>query len=123
MERFIADIFKEIVHSKVQTSDSLKKFLFNNLSNIIIACYLGSKKKATLEEICYNIPSKVISRSSVQNILKKGTKILFFEKEINYKDKRSKHYKLTPMAEKLIYNLIKSKKENLEKIKKLEKVA
>ena len=123
MEQYFLEIYKEIINSKSRSSNPLKKFFFNNLSNLIIACYLASKKKATLEEICYNIPPKVISRSSVQNILKKGTKILFFEKEINVKDKRSKYYKLTPMAKELIYDSIRSKKESLEKIKKLENVA
>ena len=123
MEQYIFEIYEEIINSKSRSSDPLKRFFFKNLSHLIIACYLASKKKATLEEVCYNIPPKVISRSSVQNILKQGTKVLFFEKEINVKDKRSKHYKLTPMAKELIDNWIRSRKESLEKIKKLDSVA
>ena len=43
-----------------------------------------------------------MSRSTIQNILKEGIKINFFEKETNEKDKREKFYKLTNEASKVM---------------------
>ena len=45
---------------------------------------------------------KVVSRSTIQNILKEGIRIKFFEKEINQKDKREKFYKLSIQANKVM---------------------
>jgi DNA-binding MarR family transcriptional regulator len=59
-------------------------------------------KKTTLEDICYNVSPKVVSRSTIQNILKEGIKINFFTKEINKNDKREKFYKLTNEASKIM---------------------
>ena len=57
-----------------------------------------------MEEICYNISGKIISRSTIQNILKEGVLINFLKKEINEKDKREKYYKITEPATKVLEN-------------------
>ena len=104
MEKIFTELYKDM-HSAVQTGqDPLKKFLFATRQHVLIIFYITSQvsQKTTLEDICYNISPKIVSRSTIQNILKEGIKINFFEKEINEKDKREKFYKLTPEANKII---------------------
>jgi DNA-binding MarR family transcriptional regulator len=89
----------------VQTGqDPLKKFLFATRQHVLIIFYIASQvgQKTTLEDICYNVSPKVVSRSTIQNILKEGSKINFFKKVVNEKDKREKFYKLTNEASKVM---------------------
>ena len=100
MEKIFLELYKDI-HNSVQTQQNpFKKFLFLTRQHVLIIFYIASQldQKTTLEDICYNVSPKVVSRSTIQNILKEGIKINFFEKEINQKDKREKFYKLTNEA-------------------------
>ena len=104
MEKIFTELYKDI-HNAVQTGqDPLKKFLFATRQHVLIIFYIASQvgQKTTLEDICYNVSPKVVSRSTIQNILKEGIKINFFEKEINQKDKREKFYKVTKEANKIM---------------------
>ena len=104
MEKIFTELYKDI-HNSVQTQqDPLRKFLFSTRQHILLIFYIASQvdQKTTLEDICYNVSPKVVSRSTIQNILKEGFNIKFFEKEINKKDKREKFYKLTNEASKLM---------------------
>ena len=104
MEKIFTELYKDI-HSAVQTGqDPLKKFLFATRQHVLIIFYIASQvgQKTTLEDICYNVSPKVVSRSTIQNILKEGIKINFFEKEVNQKDKREKFYKVTKEANKVM---------------------
>jgi len=100
MEKIFFELYNDI-HSSVQPNeDPLKKFLFATRQHILIIFYISSQnmQKTTLENICYNISPKIVSRSTVQNILKEGCNIKFFEKEVNLKDKREKFYKLSKQS-------------------------
>ena len=104
MEKIFTELYKDI-HSAVQTGqDPFKKFLFATRQHVLIIFYIASQvgQKTTLEDICYNVSPKVVSRSTIQNILKEGSKINFFKKVVNEKDKREKFYKLTNEASKLM---------------------
>ena len=104
MEKIFTELYKDI-HSAVQTGqDPLKKFLFATRQHVLIIFYITSqvRQKTTLEDICYNVSPKVVSRSTIQNTLKEGIKINFFKKEINENDKRQKFYKLTDEASKIM---------------------
>ena len=68
-------------------------------------------QKSTLEDICYNISSKVISRSTIQNLLKEGVQLNFLEKEVNEKDKREKFYKYTNEAKKITQEWFEEQKK------------
>ena len=97
MEKIFTELYKDI-HNSVQTQqDPLRKFLFSTRQHILLIFYIASQidQKTTLEDICYNVSPKVVSRSTIQNILKEGCNIKFFEKEINEKDRREKFYRLT----------------------------
>ena len=104
MEKIFTELYKEM-HGAIQSEqNTFKKFLFSTRQHVLIIFYITSQneQKSTLEEICYNISPKVVSRSTIQNILKEGIRIKFFEKEINQKDKREKFYKLSIEANKLM---------------------
>ena len=106
MEKIFSQLYKEI-HNSVQTrEDPLKEFLFKTRQHILLIFYMSSQPggKTTLEDICYNVSPKVVSRSTIQNILKEGCKINFLEKDVNEKDKREKFYKLTKEASALMEN-------------------
>ena len=102
MEKIFTELYKEIHNSAQSQQDPLKKFLFTSRQHVLIIFYVASQneQKTTLEDICYNVSPKVVSRSTIQNILKEGCNINFFEKEVNDKDKREKFYKLTNSASK-----------------------
>ena len=123
MEKIFKNIYTDLVNSKNRNSDPLRNFLFSSMTNTILTFYLASKKKATLEELCHNIPPKVISRSTIQNILKEGTKILFFEKELNPNDKRAKYYKLSNQGNKILEDWALSQKNNFSELKNSSKDA
>ena len=104
MEKIFTELYRDIHNSVQRNENPLKNFLFATRQHVLIIFYISSQtsQKTTLEDICYNISPKVVSRSTIQNILKEGCKISFFEKEVNEKDKREKFYKLTNQANKLM---------------------
>ena len=104
MEKIFSELYKDI-HTSIQTQQNpLKKYLFSTRQHVLIIFYITSQldQKTTLEDVCYNVSPKIVSRSTIQNILKEGIKINFFKKEINEKDKREKFYKLTNEASKVM---------------------
>ena len=123
MEKLYYNLYKDIVVAKSIQDDTFKRFLFSTISNTILVFYLASKQKATLEELCYNIPPKVISRSTIQNILKEGTKMLFFEKEINPDDKRAKYYKLSEQGKDILNGWALNLRNNFNEVLNRLKVA
>ena len=104
MEKIFTELYKDI-HSAVQTGqDPLKKFLFATRQHVLIIFYIASQvgQKTTLEDICYNVSPKVVSRSTIQNILKECIKIKINKKKNNQRNKTEKFYKITKEA----YNII-----------------
>tara|TARA_B100001057_G_scaffold227915_1_gene228210 strand:+ start:268 stop:642 length:375 start_codon:yes stop_codon:yes gene_type:complete len=102
MEKIFTELYRDI-HNSVQSQlNPHRKFFFTTRQHVLIIFYIASQpdQRTTLEEICYNISTKIVSRSTIQNILKVGCKIKFFEKAVNNKDKREKFYKLTSDANK-----------------------
>tara|TARA_Y200000002_G_scaffold78708_1_gene61971 strand:- start:382 stop:756 length:375 start_codon:yes stop_codon:yes gene_type:complete len=102
MNKIFSELYKDIHNSAQSQEYPYKKFLFSTRQHVLIIFYIASQveQKTTLEDICYNVSPKVVSRSTIQSILKEGCNINFFEKEINNKDKRQKFYKLTNEASK-----------------------
>ena len=82
-------------------------------ANLLLLFFIASQpdQKCTLEDVCYNISSKIISRSTIQYILKEGVEIGFFEKITNEKDKREKYYKITQVGKKSLEDWAFSQKK------------
>ena len=110
MEKIFSELYKDLHGTALIKTDPLKNFLFNSKAHLLISFYIASQidQKSTLEDICYNISSKIISRSTIQNILKIGVAIGFLEKQLNEKDKREKYYKVTLDAKKVLENWAKN---------------
>ena len=106
MEKIFSELYQDLHHSFQRNENFLKNFLFATKQHVLIIFYISSQsnQKTTLEDICYNISPKVVSRSTIQNILKEGCKVSFLEKEVNEKDRREKFYKVTNEANKLMQN-------------------
>ena len=104
MEKIFSELYKDIHDAVKSQQDPFRKFFFSTRQHVLIIFYIASQKdqKTTLEDICYNVSPKVVSRSTIQNILKEGYRIGFFDKEVNENDKREKFYKLTSNANKLM---------------------
>ena len=121
MEKIFTELYKDI-HSAVQTGqDPLKKFLFATRQHVLIIFYIASQvgQKTTLEDICYNVSPKVVSRSTIQNILKEGVSVKFLKKEINSEDKRSKYYSLTDEAKKYMLDWLYEQKKVFSNLNEL----
>ena len=100
MEKIFSELYKDIHDAVKSQQDPFRKFFFSTRQHVLIIFYIASQieQKTTLEDICYNVSPKVVSRSTIQNILREGCNINFFEKEVNNKDKREKFYKLSNAA-------------------------
>ena len=110
MEKIFSELYRGLHSATFVSSDPVKNFLFNTKHNLLILFFIASQpdQKSTLEDVCYNISSKIISRSTIQYILKEGVEIGFFEKITNEKDKREKYYKVTVDAKKVLENWAKN---------------
>ena len=124
MEKIFSEIFSDLHTSSFKQEDPLESFLFNTKHHVVIIFYIASQpgSKSTLEEICYNVSPKVISRSTIQNILKEGVNINFFKKEVSKKDKRSKFYKLTDSAIHLLEKWVHRQKKVFSKLNDMSNI-
>ena len=123
MSKLFNQLFKDLCLARSGNGDQFTHFCFASLSHLLIILFLKSKDKGTLEEINSNISRKIVSRSTIQNILKDGQIIGFFEKEINISDKRSKFYKLSPKANETINYFGKKYFQDQNLSGKLKKIA
>lgn len=121
MEEVFFKLYSDLHNAAYKDSNPLKKFLFTTKQHAILIFFITSQKnmQCTLEEICYNVSSKVISRSTIQNILKEGTSLGFFQKELNIKDKRSKFFRITKEAKNLLQTWASEQSDTFEKLKKI----
>tara|TARA_B100001939_G_C16521694_1_gene438153 strand:- start:42 stop:440 length:399 start_codon:yes stop_codon:yes gene_type:complete len=118
MNKIYHNLYSDLTGTSKQNSGSLTKFFFNTKNHYLITMYIISKKnqKTTLEEISYDMSPKVISRSTIQNILKDGVNTGFLKKMINKKDKRSKFYLITDEGKKIIKHWAVKKKQFFENL-------
>tara|TARA_B100001057_G_scaffold68572_1_gene62294 strand:+ start:1003 stop:1374 length:372 start_codon:yes stop_codon:yes gene_type:complete len=123
MDKVFSQLYNYLHDASHKNTDPLENFFFSTKQNVILMFYIASQKdkQATLEGICYNISPKVVSRSTVQNILKEGVRINFLKKKINEKDKRSKNYTLTKEAISLMEEWVYLQKEVFSKIDRTTK--
>ena len=123
MEKIFSELYQDLHHSFQRNENPLKNFLFATKQHVLIIFYISSQsnQKTTLEDICYNVSPKVVSRSTIQNILKEGCKVSFLEKEVNEKDRREKFYKVTNEANKFMQNWALNQNTIFSKINELIK--
>ena len=114
MRKISKELFFFFYNSSYSETNSLKKFLLRSKKNLILVLFIYANEKITLEEIIYNISSRVISRSTIQNILNNGCEIGFFTKSTSNKDRRGKNYTLTENAIDVLEEWINNQKKILK---------
>ena len=121
MEKIFNILYSNLHNAGYKDKNIFKKFLFSTKQHSILIFFISSQKKrqSTLEEICYNVSAKVISRSTIQNILKEGVSVKFLKKEINSEDKRSKYYTLTDEAKKYMLDWLYEQKKVFSNLNEL----
>ena len=121
MEKIFNLLYSNLHNAGYKDKNIFKKFLFSTKQHSILIFFISSQKKrqSTLEEICYNVSAKVISRSTIQNILKEGVSVKFLKKEINSEDKRSKYYTLTDEAKKYMLDWLYEQKKVFSNLNEL----
>ena len=121
MNKIFSELYRDLQSANYVNGDPLKNFLFQSKQSVLILFYIASQKnqKATLEEMCYNISNKIISRSTVQNILKEGVKVHFLEKQVNDKDKREKYYRFTDPAKKVLQEWVEGQQKVFSNLNEL----
>ena len=75
---------------------------------------IASNQSVTLEQLCEKIPYKIISRSTIQSILKEGVANNFLKKEIDENDKRQKNYKLSDTSKGMLKNWLENQKKLID---------
>ena len=114
MRKISKELFFLYYNSSYSETNSLKKFLLRSKKNLILVLFIYANEKITLEEIIYNISSRVISRSTIQHILNYGCEIGFFTKSTSNKDRRGKNYTLTENAIDVLEEWINNQKKILK---------
>ena len=114
MKKISKELFFLYFNSSYSETNSLKKFLLRSKKNLILVLFIYANENITLEEIIYNISSRVISRSTIQNILNDGCEIGFFDKSTSNKDRRGKNYTLTQNAIDVLEEWINNQKKILK---------
>jgi DNA-binding MarR family transcriptional regulator len=107
MQIYSKIIFNLFHDELYKNNNKFIKFILRSNKNLILILLVHSEKYITLEELSYKISKKIISRSTLQNILKAGIELDFFEKFSNTKDKRNRYYRLTNNAKETLDNLLK----------------
>ena len=112
MENVFGKLYKNLIKNILISGNPHEKFLFKSRSHVIIIFCVASSANTTLEILCEKIPYKVISRSTIQNILKEGVSNNFFIKETDNKDKRQKIYQVSSSAKGILKNWLEDQKKN-----------
>ena len=113
MQKIFSYLYKDLIKNISKNGHPHEKFLFKSRSHSIVVFCIASNQSTTLELLCENIPYKVVSRSTIQSILKEGVANNFFSKEIDSKDKRQKNYRLSIESKGILENWLKNQKKFL----------
>ena len=91
------------------TSSIFKQIFYRSRSTVLVTLLIASAKadeEYSLENILERIPRKLVSRTSVKNILDEGVTQKFFLKAIDYKDNRRRVYSINSKYEEEIIGLM-----------------
>ena len=103
--------FRDDLYKNHKSKTSLQ-FLQTSVLHYAICLEIGigtySKEYISYEKICYCVPKKFGSRSTIQTILNDGVEKKFFNKKISKKDKRIKTYSLSDEFKNSIEDWLKS---------------
>ena len=91
------------------TSSKFKQFFYRSRSTVLVTLLVASandNEKQSLENILERIPRKLISRTSIKNILDEAVTQKFYLKATDNKDNRRRVYSINQKYEEEIINLM-----------------
>ena len=91
------------------TSSKFKQFFYRSRSTVLVTLLIASandKEKQSLENILEKIPRKLVSRTSVKNILDEAVTQKFYLKATDNEDNRRRVYSINQKYEEEIINLM-----------------
>ena len=108
---YLARFFEDLL----DTSDSsgFKKFFYRSRSTVLITLFIASGRPGahhSLEDILQTIPNRIVSRTTIKNILDEGVAQNFFLKNIDSNDNRRRVYQLGVQYEEEIITWVNRQK-------------
>ena len=91
------------------TSSAFKQFFYRSRSNVLVTLLVASADyydQYSLENILERIPRKLVSRTSVKNILDEAVTQEFYFKALDNKDNRRRVYSINSKYEEEIIGLM-----------------
>ena len=104
LTRFFEDVLKS------SNSSGFTQFFYRSRSTVLITLFVASGKQGhfhSLETILQTIPNRIVSRTTIKNILDEGVEQKFFLKTIDETDNRRRVYQLNTNLEPEIINWVK----------------
>ena len=110
-------IIKEALYFGSENEKVESQFFRSSILHFAISLEVGEghykNNPVSFETICLNIPRKIGSRSSIQNILNDAVDRGYFVKVTNSKDRRIKQYLYSDKYSKMILGWIEFQKDAL----------
>ena len=100
-------LFETLIQNS--TSSRFKQFFYRSRSTVLVTLLIASAKDGeqySLENILERIPRKLVSRTSVKNILDEAVTQGFYFKDLDNKDNRRRVYSINSKYEEEIIGLM-----------------
>ena len=100
-------LFEALIQNS--TSSAFKQFFYRSRSTVLVTLLIASAKDGeqySLENILERIPRKLVSRTSVKNILDEAVTQEFYFKALDHKDNRRRVYSINSKYEEEIIGLM-----------------
>ena len=100
-------LFETLIQNS--TSSRFKQFFYRSRSTVLVTLLIASAKDGeqySLENILERIPRKLVSRTSVKNILDEAVTQKFYLKAMDEKDNRRRVYSINSKFEEEIIDLM-----------------
>jgi len=100
-------LFEALIQNS--TSSAFKQFFYRSRSTVLVTLLIASAKDGkqySLENILERIPRKLVSRTSVKNILDEAVTQEFYLKAMDDKDNRRRVYSINSKFEEEIIDLM-----------------
>ena len=100
-------LFEALIQNS--TSSAFKQFFYRSRSTVLVTLLIASAKDGeqySLENILERIPRKLVSRTSVKNILDEAVTQGFYFKALDNKDNRRRVYSINSKYEEEIIGLM-----------------
>ena len=100
-------LFEALIQNS--TSSTFKQFFYRSRSTVLVTLLIASAKDGeqySLENILERIPRKLVSRTSVKNILDEAVTQEFYFKALGNKDNRRRVYSINSKYEEEIIGLM-----------------